>query len=84
MESQAQGNATIRSMLTGIGVTILFLLLGTALDYLVTQFLSQFILTNCSEECYFRYFNTIFAIVALISLAAGLRSGFRTYKRLSR
>jgi len=84
MESQAKGNATIRSALTGIGITILFLLLGTVLDYIVTQVLSQFIIADCSEDCYFRYFNTFFAIVALVSIAAGLRSGFRTYRRLSR
>ncbi len=83
MQSQAKGNVTIRSVLTGIGVTILFLLLGTVLDYIVTQVLSQFIIADCSEDCYFRYFNSFFAIVAFVSVAAGLRSGFHTYRRLN-
>lgn len=83
MESQAKGNAIVRSTLTGIGMTILFLLLGTILDYLITQALSQFILADCSEDCYFRLFNTFFAIVALVSLALGIRSGIRAYRNSS-
>lgn len=83
MESKSKGSPLIRSGLTGIGVTVLFLLAGTVLDYAVTQLLSQFIIADCSEDCYFRLFNTFFAIVALISLAAGVRSGLRSYKRLT-
>jgi len=83
MEPQARGNAIVRSVLTGIGVTVLFLLVGTVLDYIVTQVLSQFFIADCSEDCYFRYFNTFFIVVALISVAVGIRSGVRMYRRLS-
>ena len=83
METQNKGNVIVRSALTGIGFTILFLLIGVILDYLVTQGLSQFVIPNCSEDCYFRPFNFIFLIVALLSVAGGIRSGVRTYKRLS-
>jgi hypothetical protein len=83
MESQNKGNAIVRSALSGIGIAVLFLLVGTVLDYLVTQVLSQFVIADCSEDCYFRLFNSIFTIVALISLAAGIRSGVRTYRRSS-
>ena len=69
MEAQSKGkdNVVIRSVLTGIGMVVLYLLVGTLLDYLVTQVLSQFVLVNCSEDCYFKYFNTIFFFVALLS-----------------
>jgi uncharacterized membrane protein len=83
MESQNKGNMIARSALAGIGITVLFLLLGTVLDYIVTQVLSQFIIADCSEDCYFRYFNTFFIIVALISVAVGIRGSIRTYRRLS-
>jgi hypothetical protein len=83
MESQTKGNLVIRSALTGIGVTVLFLLLGTVLDYIVTQVLSQFFIAACSEDCYFRIFNFIFLVVVLLSVAGGIRSGIRMYKRLS-
>jgi len=73
-----------RSILTGLGVTILYLLIGTILDYIVTQVTSQFFLTACSEDCYFRIFNSIFVVVALLSAAGGLRAGLRSYKRLSK
>lgn len=83
MLSEAKGSLIVRSVLTGIGMMILFLLLGTVLDYLVTQALSQFFIPNCSENCYFDLFNSIFVIIVLISLAVGVRSGVRTYRRLS-
>lgn len=83
METQNNRNVILRSAFTGIGITLLYLLIGTVLDYIVTQVLSQFILANCSEDCYFRYFNTIFVVVALLSLAGGFRSGIRMYRRLS-
>jgi hypothetical protein len=82
MEPQTKANAILRSVLTGTGVAVLFLLIGTVLDYLVTQVLSQFFIANCSEDCYFRYFNLVFLIVALLSLMGGILSGIRTYKRL--
>ena len=62
-------------------MTILFLLIGIVLDYLLTQGLSQFVLADCSEDCYFRYFNIIFLIVALLSVAGGILSGVRMYRR---
>lgn len=83
MDSQTKGSALIRSVLTGIGVTVLFLLIGTVLDYILTQVLSQFILVDCSEDCYFRYFNIFFVIVAIISVLLGLRSSAQMYKRLT-
>ena len=83
MESQAKVNAMTRSVLTGLGMTILFILIGTVLDYIVTQVLSQYILANCSEDCYFRYFNIFFTIVVVTSILLGFRSSIRTYRRLS-
>ena len=72
-----------RSILIGLGVAILYLLIGTILDYIVTQVVSQIFLTACSEDCYFRIFNSIFVVVALLSTAGGLRAGLRSYKHLS-
>jgi len=83
MKSQNNGNIIFRSVFTGIAIAVLYLLIGTVLDYVVTQVLSQFILANCSEDCYFRYFNTIFVVVSLLSIAGGFRSGIRMYRRLS-
>ena len=83
METQNKSNVVLRSVLMGIGMAILFLLIGVVLDYLVTQALSQFIIPNCSEDCYFRYFNTIFIIVVLLSIASGIRSGIRSYRNYS-
>lgn len=78
-----KGNVLVRSVLTGIGTAILYLLIGTLLDYIVTQILSQFFIANCSENCYFRYFDAIFIIIVSLSLAGGIRSGFSAYKRQS-
>lgn len=83
METQKKWKALVRSLLTGIGITVLFLLIGIVLDYLLTQALSQFVITDCSEDCYFRYFNIIFIFVAIVSVLAGVRSGIRAYRRLS-
>jgi len=83
METQNKGNVIIRSALTGIGIGVLYLLIGTVLDYIITQVLSQLILADCSEDCYFRYFNAIFIVVALLSIAGGTRSGVHAYRRLS-
>jgi ABC-type nitrate/sulfonate/bicarbonate transport system permease component len=71
----------LRSILTGIGLALLSLVVGTVLDYLLTQGLSQFVLANCSEDCYFRIFNIIFVIVVLGSAAVGLRAGINAYRR---
>jgi hypothetical protein len=82
METQNnKGNVLARSLLTGIGIAVLYLLIGTILDYIVTQVLSQFVIANCSEDCYFRYFDAIFIFVVALSLAGGIRSGVRAYKR---
>lgn len=83
MEMQNKSKVLIRSVLSGIGIAILYLLIGTVLDYLVTQGLSQLVLADCSEDCYFRYFNGIFLIVALISVVSGIRNGVLTFRRLS-
>ncbi|MBN1454529.1 MAG: hypothetical protein JW963_26160 [Anaerolineales bacterium] len=83
MEPRNKVDVIFRSLLTGIGMTLLFLLVGTVLDYIVTQVLSQFFLADCSENCYFRLFNSIFLIVVLLSVGGGTLNGIRTYKRLS-
>jgi len=76
-------NKIIPSVLTGVGVAILSLLAGTILDYIVVQILSQYFISGCSEDCYFSYFNSLFVLVTLISVAIGIRSGLLTYKRSS-
>ena len=81
MYTQNKGQNILLSILSGVGVAILYLLIGTVLDYIVTQVLSQFFIKACSEDCYFKIFNSIFAVVALLSAAAGLRAGLRSYKR---
>lgn len=70
------------SMLSGLGIMILSLLIGIILDYIVLQLLSQFVLADCSEDCYFSYFNAIFYMIALLSLFAGFVGGRRRYRRL--
>lgn len=72
-----------RSIITGIGTLVICLVLGTVLDYAITQVLSQFILSDCSEDCYFRIFNSVFVVVVLLSLGAGAFYGYRIYRRLS-
>jgi hypothetical protein len=72
----------IHSILFGLGTAIGCIGMGILLDYYVTQLLSQVFLSACSEDCYFRIFNVIFVIIALLSLALGLRAGLRSYKRL--
>ena len=81
METQDKGNPILRSVFTGIGIAILYLLIGTVLDYAVTQILSQFFFPNCSEDCYFHVFNIIFVVVAFLSFAGGIRRSIQTYKR---
>ena len=82
MESQNKMNRVVRSVLSGTGIALLFLLIGTFADYIVTQAISQFFIADCSEDCYFRIFKSIFALVVLISIAGGARTGIRTYRRL--
>lgn len=80
---QGKINVVVLSLLSGIGIAILSLLIGTILDYIVVQILSQYFLSNCSEDCYFAYFNAIFFIIALLSVFLGFEGGRRTYRRLS-
>lgn len=70
------------SILSGIGFTLLSLVIGIVLDYIIVQVLSQYFLADCSEDCYFAYFNAIFYVIALLSLVAGFVGGRRTYWRL--
>lgn len=83
MDNPNKNQNMVRSILTGIGVTVIYLFSGTVLDYIVTQTLSQFFVADCSEDCYFRIFNGIFILVVILSALGGLRAGMRTYKRLS-
>ena len=71
----------LRSVLMGIGMMIVYLVVGVVLDYGVTQLLSQFIIHDCSENCYFNYFNIFFGIVIVLSILGGVRYGRRLYKR---
>ena len=70
----------IRSVLSGAGMAILSLLVGTVLDYGLTQILSQYFIPNCSEDCYFSYFNSIFVVVAILSLVIGILAARRSYE----
>jgi hypothetical protein len=81
MESQNKTTNIVRGVPSGIGVAILYLLLGMVLDYGLTQILSQYFIPNCSEDCYFKYFNAMFLIVAFLSIAGGVRAGVRACKR---
>lgn len=80
---QTQTRIIALSLLSGIGITILSLLVGTILDYVIVQILSQYFLSNCSEDCYFAYFSMIFFVVVLLSSMIGFAGGTRTYRRLS-
>ena len=81
MESQNETTNIVQSIFSGIGVAVLYLLLGTILDYGLTQILSQYFIHDCSEDCYFKYFNALFIVVALLSVAGGIRAGISTYKK---
>jgi len=83
MESQNKATNIVQSILSGIGIAVLYLLLGTLLDYGLTQILSQYFIPDCSEDCYFKYFNALFIVVALLSVAGGIRAGVSVYKRSS-
>ena len=80
---QGKTNIIVLSVLSGIGISILSVILGTILDYVVVQILSQYFLPDCSEDCYFALFNAMFYLVALLSLVVGFLGGRRTYRRLS-
>ena len=81
VESQNKTKNMVLGILSGTATVILYLLLGTVLDYVLTQILSQYFIPDCSEDCYFRYFNAIFIVVAFLSVAGGVRAGMRVYKR---
>ena len=83
METKTRGNV-IQGVLSGIGFAIIFLLLGLVLDYGITQILSQYFIADCSEDCYFQYFNAIFIGVAILSIGGGLLAGMRVYHRSSK
>jgi hypothetical protein len=72
-----------RSVITGLAITVLYLIIGTVLDYGITQVVSQFFLTGCSEDCYFRIFNSIFVVVVILSVIGGVYAGWRSYKHSS-
>jgi hypothetical protein len=71
----------VQSSLTAIGFMLLYILLGTILDYAVTQILSEYFIPNCSEDCYFGYFNAIFVVVLALSVVGGARAGVRSYRQ---
>jgi len=73
----------IRSIISGLAIAVLYLVIGTVLDYGITQVVSQFFLTGCSEDCYFRIFNSIFVVVVILSIIGGVYAGLRSYKRSS-
>lgn len=83
MKPQSKTSIIVLSVLSGIGMTILSIIIGVLLDYVIVQLLSQYFLSDCSEDCYFAYFNAMFFIVALLSLVIGFVSGRQTYIRLS-
>ena len=80
---QSVAKSLTLSMIAGLGVAILSLVVGTILDYIVVQVLSQYFISGCSEDCYFAYFNSIFYVVAFLSLVAGILAGRKTYTRFS-
>jgi len=73
----------IQGTLSAIGFMVLYVLLGMILDYAVTQILSEYFIPNCSEDCYFGYFNAIFLVVITLSVVGGAQAGVRTYRRSS-
>ncbi len=87
MDSQSdkasRANKIVSSVLAGVGFAILSLLVGIVLDYIVVQILSQYFISGCSEDCYFAYFNSLFFVVALLSVVIGIRRGLGTYRHLS-
>ena len=83
MKSPNKRKNIVQSSLSAIGFMVLYILLGTILDYAVTQILSEYFIPDCSEDCYFKYFKAIFIVAAILSVAGGVRAGMRTYKRSS-
>jgi hypothetical protein len=83
MKAPDKRKSIVQSSLSAIGFMVLYILLGTILDYAVTQILSEYFIPNCSEDCYFGYFNAIFLVVITLSVVGGARAGVRTYRRSS-
>ncbi len=81
MKASNKRKNIIQSSLSALGFTVLYILLGTILDYAVTQILSEYFIPNCSEDCYFGYFNAIFLVVITLSVVGGARAGVRSYKQ---
>jgi hypothetical protein len=81
METQDSTKKIVPSVLSGVGMTVLSLLVGIVLDYGLTQILSQYFITGCSEDCYFQYFNSFFVVVVILSLVIGIIAALRAYKR---
>lgn len=71
----------VQGTLSAIGFMVFYILLGTILDYAVTQILSEYFIPNCSEDCYSGYFNAIFLVVITLSVVGGAQAGVRTYRR---
>ena len=81
MKSPDKRKNIVQGTLSAIGFMVLYILLGTILDYAVTQILSEYFIPNCSEDCYFGYFNAIFLVVITLSVVGGVQAGVRTYRR---
>jgi hypothetical protein len=81
MKAPDKRKSIVQGTLSAIGFMVLYVLLGTILDYAVTQLLSEYFIPNCSEDCYFGYFNAIFLVVITLSVVGGARAGLRTYRR---
>ena len=82
-DKASRANDIVLSVLAAVGFAILSLLVGIVLDYIVVQILSQYFISGCSEDCYFAYFNSIFVLIALLSVLIGVRTGLWNYKSLS-
>ena len=81
MKPPDKRKSIVQGTLSAIGFMVLYIVLGTILDYAVTQILSEYFIPNCSEDCYFGYFNAIFLVVITLSVVGGARAGVRTYRR---
>ena len=81
MKAPDKTKSIVQSSLSAIGFMVFYILLGTILDYAVTQILSEYFIPNCSEDCYFGYFNAIFLVVITLSVVGGAWAGVRTYRR---
>ena len=81
MKAPDNRKSIVQGTLSAIGFMVLYIVLGTILDYAVTQILSEYFIPTCSEDCYFGYFNAIFLVVITLSVVGGAWAGVRTYRR---